>query len=42
MKRPYPPSVMFPKGPGGKMVETKAWVFFFFLVLEVTSVLGTG
>lgn len=29
---------MFPTGPGGKMVGTKACVFF--LVLEVTSVLG--
>lgn len=32
---------MFPTGPGGKMAGTKAWVFFF-LVLEVTSVSGTG
>uniref|UniRef100_A0A8D1GPF3 Ig-like domain-containing protein n=1 Tax=Sus scrofa TaxID=9823 RepID=A0A8D1GPF3_PIG len=30
---------MFSTGPEGKMVGTKAWVFFF-LVLEVTSVLG--
>lgn len=41
LKHPQPSPAMFPRGPGGKMVGTKAWLFFF-LVLEVTSVLGMG